>query len=79
MFPNLLQGWLRKHEEKSKYLKTRQFPLRYVQFEKTSKSLKIWYYKDKSGCVLKEEILDQIEYVKYLKPLTNQDLIFTDG
>ena len=81
VFPNLIQGWLRKHESKSKYLKTRIFPLRYVQFERRSKTLKVWVVskKDKKDWSLKREFHDDIEHVKYLNPLTENDLIFTDG
>jgi len=83
VFPNLIQGWLRKHESKSKYLKTRIFPLRYVQFERRTKTLKIWVVvvsnNGKKDWSLKREFHEDIEHVKYLNPLTEQDLIFTDG
>ncbi len=43
--------------------------------------MKVWVVskKDKKDWSLKREFHDDIEHVKYLNPLTENDLIFTDG
>ena len=73
-----MQGWVRKYIEKSKVLKTKQFPLRYIKFDRESNMLLVYEFKGKDF-VLKTTYYDDILHVKTREQITREESEIISG